>query len=149
LAFTIVVALTRESHGSGKDCRLVISDMPFTKKRKFTRVPFDTEIKVISGEKVIIALGIRDISLGGAFIITDESLTENTACKVTLSLIGPASLLRIEIEAEILRSEAQGIAVEFTSIDLDGLVHLKHFIEVHALDPDTIEREFRGNLLQL
>jgi hypothetical protein len=126
-----------------------MGDMPFTKKRKFTRIPFDNEIKVIAGDKVILALGIRDISLGGAFILTDESLTEKTPCKVTLSLIGPASLLRIEIEAEILRSDDQGIAVEFTSIDLDGLVHLKHFIAVHALDPDTIEREFRGNLLQL
>ena len=98
--------------------------MPFTKKRKFTRVPFDTEIEIIAGETVIVALGLRDISLGGAFILTDEFQTESTSCRMVLSLIGPASLLRIEIDAEILRSEDDGIAVEFTEIDLDSLVRV-------------------------
>ncbi len=123
--------------------------MPSTEKRKFTRVPFQTEITVTAGEKVIVAHGIRDISLGGVFIVTDESLAEKTPCELSLRLVGRVSLLLIEVEAEVVRSEEPGIAVRFTRIDLDGLVHLKHFIAVHSLDPDTIDREYRVNLLDL
>ena len=123
--------------------------MPEREKRKFTRVPFETLVTLTAGEKVAKVHGIRDISLGGAFIITEDTLPEKSMCELTLSLIGPATLLRIEIEAEVLRSEEEGIAVKFARIDLDGLVHLKHFIAVHALDPEAVEREFRGNLLQI
>jgi c-di-GMP-binding flagellar brake protein YcgR len=124
--------------------------MPFDEKRKFTRILFETTIKVTSGKTVIVSNRLRDISLGGAFLFTSEtSLPANTSCILEIDLIGRASLLRIQIEAEVVRVDEEGMAVRFTKIDLDSLVHLRHLIRVHAQDPRAMDAEYDTALLEL
>jgi len=123
--------------------------MGLDEKRKFTRIPFETQITLTAGEKVITADRLRDISLGGVFIFCAETLPEHTPCELDINLVGPASLLRIHVEGEVVRQGDTGLAIEFTRIDLDGLVHLRHFIKVHSMDPQTIDREYAANLLSI
>lgn len=124
------------------------NEMCFTEQRKFTRIPFNTEIRITAGDRTLICNALKDISMGGAFIFSNESFPEHTACCMDISLIGPASLLQIQIEAEIIRVDENGMAVEFTKIDLDGLIHLHHFIKVHSQNPEDIEQEFKSNFLE-
>lgn len=121
--------------------------MPDTEKRKFTRVPFHTKIKVTSGGTILASNRLRDISLGGAFFIVDGSLPEGNHCILDIDLIGPASLLRIQVEGEVVRMEEAGIAVKFTRIDLDSLIHLRHLVKVHAQDPEIVDQEYTRDLL--
>lgn len=124
--------------------------MPFDEKRKFTRIPFETTIKVTAGKTVIISNRSRDIGLGGAFVITEgTSFPASTSCVLEIELIGPASLLRIQVEAEVVRVDEEGMAMKFTKIDLDSLVHLRHLIRVHAQDPETVDAEYDEGLLEL
>lgn len=124
--------------------------MPPDEKRKFTRIPFETTIKVTAGTTVIVSNRSRDIGLGGAFVVTEgTSLPESTSCVLEIDLIGPASLLRIQVEAEVVRVDEEGMAVKFTKIDLDSLVHLRHLIRVHAQDPETVDAEYDEGLLEL
>ncbi len=124
--------------------------MPFDEKRKFTRVLFETTIKITAGKTVIVSNRLRDISLGGAFMSTSgSSLPEGTSCILEIDLIGRASLLRIQIEAEVIRSDEDGMAVKFTKVDLDSLVHLRHLIAVHAQDPKAVDQEYDQGLLEL
>lgn len=117
-------------------------------KRKFTRTPFETEIRVVTDDHVAISHRLRDISLGGAFIALKTPLPEGAPCILHIDLIGPKSLLKIEIEGEVVRKEQDGMAVRFTRIDLDSLVHLRHLIKVHSQDPETIDVEFAQELLK-
>ena len=121
--------------------------MTNTEKRKFTRTPFEMEIRVITDDRIVVSHRLRDISLGGAYIEVDQPLEEGASCILSIDLIGPRSLLRIEIEGEVVRVEDDGMAVTFTRIDLDSLVHLRHLIKVHSQDPDTIDYEFSSTLL--
>jgi hypothetical protein len=123
--------------------------MERTEQRKFTRIPFRTEVRISTEEGVLVSNLLRDISLGGAFVLVTPALNPGAACSVQLDLIGGASLLRITVEAEVLRVDPEGMALKFTNIDVDSLIHLKHFIKVHSADPNLVEEEFAHNLMQV
>ena len=124
--------------------------MPFDEKRKFTRVLFETAIKVTAGPTVIVSDRLRDISLGGAFVFTSSNaLAERASCVLEIELIGRASLLRVQVEGEVVRVDREGIAVKFTKIDLDSLVHLRHMVKIHARDPQLVDEEYATALLEL
>ena len=118
-------------------------------KRQFTRIPFRTEAKITTSHEVISSNSLLNISLGGAFVEVKESLPEGEPCVLSVDLIGPASLLRIHVDATVVRVEDEGIALKFTRIDLDSLVHLRHLIKIHAMDPETVDNEFTENLLEI
>ena len=118
-------------------------------KRQFTRIPFRTEARISAGAKVISSNNLRNISLGGAFVEVNERLPEGEVCVLSVDLIGPASLLRIQVDGYVVRAEDDGIAVKFTRIDLDSLIHLRHLIKVHAMDPEVVDSEFTENLLDI
>ena len=122
--------------------------MMVTEKRKFTRTPFEMEIRVVTDDRVAISHRLKNISLGGAFVVLEKPLPEGSLCIITIDLIGPKSLLQLEVEGEVIRSELEGMAVKFTKIDVDSLVHLKHLIKVHSLDPEAIDREFAQEIVQ-
>jgi PilZ domain len=124
--------------------------MPYDEKRRFTRVLFETTIKITADKTVIMSNRLRDISLVGAFVFTSgTSLPESTSCVLEIDLIGRASLLRIQVEAQVIRADEDGMAVKFTKIDLDSLVHLRHLIAVHAQDPSAVDVEYDEGLLEL
>ena len=118
-------------------------------KRKFTRVPFETEIKVTSGDAVIASSLVRNISLGGIFIETREPLPVGAHCAVNLDLIGPASSLKIRVEGEVVRLEENGVALNFTKIESDSLIHLRHLIKIYAEEPETIDEEYFQELFKI
>jgi hypothetical protein len=118
-------------------------------KRKFTRVPFSTRVRIIAESKALASDRMRDISLGGAYVYIDEKLPERTPCTVNIELFGQASLLSIEVDAHVARVDSKGMAVEFTKIDLDSLVHLRHLIRIHSIDSGLMDAEYEKQLLDL
>ncbi len=127
-----------------------VRTMNESEKRKFTRIPFRTEIKITAGDRVIFSNELSNLSLGGAYVeTTGEPLPIGDPCVFVIELVGPATLLRVRVEGEIVRSDEKGIGVTFTQMDLDSLVHLKHLIKVHAEDPDLIDHEFVEHLVEL
>ncbi len=118
-------------------------------KRKFTRVPFSTKVGLTFGDQIIVANEMRNVSLGGALVLTTECLPPETVCQLDIELIGPASLLCIRVEGEVLRCDSDGMAIKFTKIDLDSLIHLSHLIKICASDPEIIDLEYTHNLLEI
>ncbi|MDQ7781494.1 MAG: PilZ domain-containing protein [Desulfomonilaceae bacterium] len=121
--------------------------MTISEKRRFTRAPFQTEVRVISDDRIVVSHHLQNVSLGGAYVLVDNPLPQGMPCILNIDLIGPRSLLRVEIEGEVIRVEEKGMAVKFTRIDVDSLVHLRHFIRIHAQDPDAVDYEFESNFL--
>jgi hypothetical protein len=124
-------------------------NMAGIEKRKFTRVPFRTIVRLTIGDAVVTSNHLHNISLGGAHISFTGDLPEQTACAIEFELTGPASLLKIQVEGEIVRSDLDGIAVQFTKIDLDSLIYLRHLVRVHARDPEDVNGEYFKNLLEI
>ena len=86
--------------------------MDTNEKREFTRVPFRTEVKLSAANKTIISNKLQNISLGGAFISSEESFPPGTMCLLEIKLTGPASLLKIGVEAKVVRAEDHGMGVQ-------------------------------------
>jgi len=123
--------------------------MPIDEKREFTRVAFKTEVKLSAAGKTIVSNKLQNISLGGAFISSQESFPPGTMCLLEINLTGPASLLRIGIEAKVMRAEDSGIGVRFTRIDADSLIHLRHLVKIRSKHPKEIDLEYNQKLLQI
>jgi PilZ domain len=123
--------------------------MPGPEDRRFTRIPFETEVKVCWGDTVVTSTRVRDISLGGIFVLTDGPLPIGLQCVVTIELKGPATLLKIQVEGEVIRVEEDGAGLTFTKIDADSLVHLRHLMKILSEDPQTIDQEYFYELLRV
>jgi hypothetical protein len=146
-----ITTVVRSIHLPGTDVVEVAlrCGMSDSEKRKFTRVKFQTEVKLTSDQTVIVSKELRDVSLGGAFVCSAQTLPKGAMCVLEIELMGPASLLRIGIEAQVVREEPDGMAVKFTRIDLDSLIHLRHIIAIRSGDPRGVNDEFDRELLEI
>ncbi len=111
-------------------------------KRKFTRIPFEIKVSLAMGDDVIKSTRLKNISLGGMYVQTDASFLPGTECVAAIEMVGASSRLSIQAEAEVVRNEEDGLALSFTKIDLDSLIHLRHLIAIHSADPATIDKEY-------
>ena len=123
--------------------------MDANEKREFTRVPFRTEVKLSAANKTIVSNRLQNISLGGAFISSEESFPPGTMCLLEIKLTGPASLLKIGVEAKVVRAEEGGMGVRFNRMDVDSLIHLRHIVKIQAEDPEEVDLEYSQKLLQI
>jgi hypothetical protein len=121
--------------------------MPSQEKRKFTRVPFDTMVKMTVGSRTIVSRQVRDVSLGGIFVFSEEFFPEGTTCDLDIELRGPVSLLCIHAKGELTRAQEKGMAFKFVDMDVDGLIHLRHLIRIYSRDPEVVDVEYSQNLL--
>jgi c-di-GMP-binding flagellar brake protein YcgR len=129
----------------------VVYGEPMTNKerRRFTRVPFEIGAEIHCEKSIVAASTVRNVSLGGMLLEVPEPVPEGTACTVDITLKGPKSLLRISIEGFVVRVEDQMVAVEFTEVDVDSLIHLRHLIKINADDPEAVEVEYCKRLLRI
>lgn len=56
-----------------------------TEKRQFERAPFDDNVSVVHGSERFDAR-VRDLSVGGAYVVSDRKLTFNAAVTLTIKL---------------------------------------------------------------
>jgi PilZ domain len=121
--------------------------MTMPERRDFTRIAVEIEIKVENEGTTVSSDRLRDIGLGGAFIVTEDKPSVGSPLDLTLSVVGPSSFLRMEVQAEVIRQDDNGVAIEFTKIDVDSLIHLHHLIKIHSRDPGVVDKEFVHNLI--
>ncbi len=116
-----------------------------TERRRFLRVPFETEIIIqnLDTGKVIESVHSRDISLKGIYCFTENPFPEGTLCSIQLHLTGTSSLLWLELQGRVQRTDAQGMALSFDAMDLDVFIHLKNILYYNSGDPDRIDEEIK------
>ena len=101
-------------------------------RRKHERVEFSTSISAIidtAQKKIEIEGGIKDLSLQGVFIITDEKVSVSDSCAVKIILSGGKDDIELNISGVVARNEADGIGIVFDSIDIDSFTHLKNIVK--------------------
>lgn len=109
-------------------------------RRKAERVPFKVSATVEIQDRRIVADSTEDLSTKGVLIRCGEQIETGTPCRVLVELSGSSSRLQLEMEGRVARSvEGHGMAIEFTSVDLDCFTYLKQIVQ-HNLateDPQT------------
>jgi len=108
-------------------------------RRRFTRVPFDTNVELTQGD--IHCTGhLLDISLRGA-------LAEVSA--VPLFVAHQAVELKVPLEdgtaivmtAELAHQINKNLGLKCTHIDIDSISHLRRLVELNMGDPAACDRE--------
>lgn len=113
-------------------------------RRKQTRVHFETQVVLKSGESEIISnLNLRDISLKGMFVRTNKIIPIGAFCDIQILLTGTSNPLYLSLKGRIVRHASSGLGLHFVSIDADSYIHFKNLLMYNALDPDAMEKELK------
>lgn len=110
-------------------------------RRKNTRVPFQTTADVVFSDRSYTQCATENLSIKGVSVLGITGHTLGETCDLSLALSGSTSHLRLAMKGEIVRVDADRIALHFIEIDLDSFYHLKNIIYYNSEDPDTIEQE--------
>lgn len=108
-------------------------------QRRFSRIAFRTTIEII--KKSVSVIGeLKDLSLKGAFIVCREKIPVGQSIKVILHLGEPENPIKLSIDGRVTRTNPDGMAVEFESMDLDTFSMLKELVS-YNLGSEEITRE--------
>ena len=80
----------------------------------------------------------RNLSLKGMLCDGETCLVGKRGCLVTFTL---NNALSFQIEADIVRCDAQEMAIDFVGMDETAFMHLRNLVRFQADDPDAIDRE--------
>ena len=96
-------------------------------KRNISRITFRTNATVKKDGSVIQG-GIRDLSLKGVFIKTQDSLPVQSDVDIEIHLSGAATDLSVQVNGTVVRNSPDGIAFKFSNMDLDSYIFLKNIV---------------------
>jgi hypothetical protein len=105
-------------------------------RRKYSRVGFATEIKIVLKIKDQVTLegNSEDLSRKGIFVNTDKRFAPGTLCSVKIYLTGGIEKIELLIEGTIIRETDTGIGIVFNSMDVDTYSHLKNIVYYNRVD---------------
>lgn len=102
-------------------------------RRKSSRVDFKTEINIKTPSRSYRLEGnSRDISQKGVYVFTDEDISLETLCEITLVLEGSVPTVKLEITGKVVRKTEDGVGIEFIEMDLDSYTHLKNIVKFNS-----------------
>jgi hypothetical protein len=114
--------------------------------REFTRVPAKVKVEIVTREGVFFTRTTRNLSMSGLYVEGHEQLPAGTECRLRLFLGEDRNATCIEILGRILRTDADGMAVEFAQIEVEGFDHLRNLVLLNTTRVQQVEEEFRSHL---
>ncbi|NVM22191.1 MAG: PilZ domain-containing protein [Desulfobacterales bacterium] len=112
-------------------------------KRKKTRVHFEALVTLKTDESEIqTEANLKDISMKGMFVNTEEKIPAGTPCDIEILLTGTSTTLALSIRGSIARHDASGLGIAFDSMDIDSYFHLKNIVMYNASNTEDIDKEF-------
>lgn len=112
-------------------------------KRNFTRIIFQTEAAVASGDLRING-EVENLSMNGMFLRTPDRIPVSANAEIRIVLSGASPEISVETKGHALRHESDGIAFQFDEMDLDSFIHLKNIIAHNRADDGDVAGEFEG-----
>lgn len=98
-------------------------------KRQKVRVTFRTTVKLVfSGGRTFAKCETVDVSVAGLFVKNVTGIAFGEKCKVELNLSGRTSNLVLEMTGEVVRSQEDGVALQFLEVDEDSFYHLQNIV---------------------
>ena len=101
-------------------------------RRNSPRIQPSRQAKLDFNTKVYEEGLIQNFSLTGMFVQGDFQENEGDHCVVNLSQKGKYSCLSLEASAQVVRKDDKGVAITFTSMPLNSLMHLQMILHCEA-----------------
>ncbi len=109
--------------------------------RQRTRVSFSVQVEIARTGGEFRPMRSRDVSLRGLYAYTDEAFDLGEACDVRIKLLKDDDAGTITVKGVVVRSDRDGVGIQFTEINADGFYHLKNILYYSTGDPDKIDQE--------
>lgn len=101
------------------------------------QIVLDVEIRIWhrSGEQVI-ACKTKDISMGGAFLLTEElGFPKHRLLKITFPALNRLKLKNPQITARAVRKQSKGLAVRFSKADRETIRAMHKMLQWRSYYP--------------
>lgn len=116
------------------------NDKSGQEQRHFTRVLFDSDVRLVSASKSWDSTLI-DISLKGALVNTPANWNARIGDHLLLELpLGDGETV-IRMETSVSHMEAGHVGLHCEHIDIDSISHLRRLVELNVGDAEVLYRE--------
>jgi len=112
-------------------------------KRRFGRIFFDVQAKLLVGGSIYQVDRIANLSVGGCLLEIDEPFPLGSACTFTILL--PRMAPGVEVLGEVARVANGEVSLKFTAIEPENLFHLQNIIRYNADNPEAVEQEISNH----
>ncbi|MCX7821862.1 MAG: PilZ domain-containing protein [Syntrophobacterales bacterium] len=109
-------------------------------QRRFTRVIFHAKAEISTKVSISISGEVKDLSLKGAFIVSNEKLPVGQKVEISLQLPGSEPSISISVKGKVVRTTPEGMGIDFESMDIDTFYVLKEIV-AHNLGSEEKARE--------
>lgn len=110
-------------------------------KRRFSRVVFGMNAKLILADQEITVGEIINLSVGGCQLDIGTTIEPGSECRMVIELNPADRRMNVEVDGEVVRVTDMTVSIRFTSIDPEDLGHLQNIIRYNSPDPDQVEKE--------
>lgn len=107
-------------------------------RRKRIRVETHRVVDFTSLSGEVTPLETRNVSLKGLLAAPSKQIQTGDKGTITISLGTDVS---IETECTVIRSDAQGLAIQFLGMEPQSFMHLRNLVRYNAEDADEIDFE--------
>lgn len=109
-------------------------------RRRFTRISFDAETELKSGDNIF-HVSLVDVSFNGILVKSDTPLALEIGNEVeaTIHLLGNDVAIRTPATLAHKRQQEYGFLIE--NLDIDSLTLLRRLVELNLGDETLLERE--------
>jgi hypothetical protein len=111
-----------------------------TDKRHFSRIPFVTDVQLISAEGSW-TVQLIDISLKGLLTTTPGGWHAKLGDHFLVELLTENEATMIRMEVSVVHSDENHAGFRCEHIDLDSISHLRRLVELNLGDSDILHRE--------
>lgn len=120
---------------------------PLPERREFSRVSVAMRVEVTAGKKTILSSQLKNISMGGLFLISPEKLPVGADCQVDILLEDPTRQDRITARGKTVRVAEEGMAIHFQEIiGPESYHHLRNLVLYNAPDAEKVEKEIEDHI---
>ncbi len=110
-------------------------------KRRFTRVKAEVCADVFASGFLGKGLRVKDLSLKGAFIVSERKPSLGADVKLVIRTVGEGD--SAEVKGTVVRKEESGFAVEFKEVELSSFIKLKTIIASNLTSSEELEKNIK------
>jgi len=109
-------------------------------RRRFSRIPFDGSVQLISGDRTY-ETEINDISLKGALIKRPPDMEPSPDENMRVVIHGLNDSFIISMDAKLEHIEKDFLGLKCIEIDIDSATNLRRLVELNLGDTALLNRE--------
>lgn len=115
-------------------------ETPNPDKRHFSRIPFVTDVHLVSAEGSW-NVKLIDISLKGALTSVPGARHVKVGDHFLMEMLTESEAASIRMEVSVVHLEGEHMGLRCEHIDLDSISHLRRLVELNLGDSEILNRE--------